>query len=114
MRDGAGAFLTKGGNHDQTAAEAATAAKTETATRRLPERKRVTAIAGLNYLNGILMLADTEESLGEGAKSECNKLYRFSFPNGAVMTGGAGTRILIQCANQEMQTFLPLKRRQAR
>jgi hypothetical protein len=65
----------------------------------------VTAIVGFNYLDGILMLADTEESLGEGAKSECDKLYRFSFPSGTVITGGAGDSHLIECANQEMQTF---------
>jgi 20S proteasome alpha/beta subunit len=69
----------------------------------------VTAIVGFNYLDGILMLADTEESLGEGAKSECDKLYRFNFPSGTIITGGAGDSHFIDCANQEMQSFLSSK-----
>ena len=100
--------MTKGGDYDYTPPEAAAAAQTETASRRLQERKRVTAIVGFNYLDGVLMLADTEESLGEGAKSECDKLYRFSFPGGTVIAGGAGDSHLIDCANQEMQTFFSL------
>jgi hypothetical protein len=70
----------------------------------------VTAILGLQHLDGILMLADTEESLGEGAKSECDKLHRFIFKTndpspraGTVITGGAGDSHLIECANQELE-----------
>jgi hypothetical protein len=51
------------------------------------------------------MLADTEESLGADAKSECDKLYRFSFPSGTVVTGGAGDSHLIECANQDLHQF---------
>jgi hypothetical protein len=32
----------------------------------------MTAILGLGCLDGILMLADTEESFGPNAKSECD------------------------------------------
>jgi hypothetical protein len=71
----------------------------------------VTAILGFNYLDGILMMADTEESLGGGAKSECDKLHRFIFPvgnpamgkAGTVITGGAGYSHFIDCANQELR-----------
>jgi hypothetical protein len=73
----------------------------------------VTAILGLNYLDGVLMLADTEESLGTESKSECDKLHRFIFrvkgapPKAAtVITGGAGDTHLIECANQQMELFL--------
>ncbi|MFZ1009047.1 MAG: hypothetical protein WAN65_19555 [Candidatus Sulfotelmatobacter sp.] len=69
----------------------------------------MTAILGLQHLDGVLMLADTEESLGEGAKSECDKLHRFTFQTkgrspraGTVVTGGAGDSHLIECANQEL------------
>lgn len=73
--------------------------------KRLPVRKRMTAILGMNYLDGILMLADTEEYLGGDAKSECDKLYRFTFPIGTVIMGGAGDSHLIECANQELHQF---------
>jgi len=80
-------------------------------------RKRMTAILGLQYLDGVLMVADTEESLGPGAKSECDKLYRFPFgigtppigisnsatKTGTMLTGGAGDSHLIESANQELQ-----------
>lgn len=65
----------------------------------------MTAIVGLHYLDGILMMADTEELLGGDAKSECDKLYRFIFPVGTVITGGAGDSHLIDCANQELHQF---------
>ncbi len=65
----------------------------------------MTAILGLSYLDGVLMMADTEESLGGDAKSECDKLYRFSFPSGTVVTGGAGDSHLIECANQDLHQF---------
>lgn len=69
---------------------------------RLPVSKRMTAILGMNYLDGVLMMADTEEWLGGDAKSECDKLYRFVFPIGTVVMGGAGDSHLIECANQEL------------
>jgi hypothetical protein len=69
----------------------------------------MTAILGLHYLDGILMMADTEESLGGDAKSECDKLDRFRFQvghgSGTVLTGGAGDTHLIECANQELRKF---------
>jgi hypothetical protein len=69
----------------------------------------MTAILGLSYLDGILMMADTEESLGGDAKSECDKLYRFIFPSGTVITGGAGDSHLIDCANQDLHQFFAHK-----
>lgn len=66
----------------------------------------MTAILGINYLDGVLLLADTEESLGGDAKSECDKLYRFNFPSGTVITGSAGDSHLIDCANQDLHQLL--------
>ena len=65
----------------------------------------MTAILGMNYLDGVLMLADTEETTSSATKSECDKLYRFTFPIGTVITGGAGDATLIEYANQEMHQF---------
>jgi hypothetical protein len=69
----------------------------------------MTAILGLNCLDSILMLADTEESLGRDAKSECDKLFRFPFPvksptanTGTILTGGAGDTHLIEYVNQKL------------
>jgi hypothetical protein len=69
----------------------------------------MTAILGLSYLDGVLLMADTEESLGGDAKSECDKLYRFVFPSGTVVTGGAGDSHLIDCANQDLHQFFASK-----
>ena len=79
--------------------------------KRLPDRKRMTAIIGFIYLDGVLMMADTEESLGGDAKSECDKLCRFTFRCGTagvgtILTGGAGDSHLIDCANQELRQLL--------
>ncbi len=65
----------------------------------------MTAILGLNYLDGVLMMADTEETTSNFTKSECDKLYRFTFPIGTVITGGAGDSHLIEHANQELHQF---------
>jgi len=66
----------------------------------------MTAILGMHYIGGVLMMADTEESLGVDAKSECDKLERFIFKmgnnSGTVLTGGSGDSHLIECANQEL------------
>jgi len=65
----------------------------------------MTAILGFNYLGGVLMMADTEETTSFSTKSDTDKLYRFVFPIGTVITGGAGDAHLIECANQELHTF---------
>jgi hypothetical protein len=66
----------------------------------------MTAIVGFNCLNGVMMMADTEETTSTFTKSTCDKLYRFIFPLGTILTGGAGSGHLIDCANQELhQTF---------
>jgi 20S proteasome alpha/beta subunit len=70
-----------------------------------PVRKRMTAILGMNYLDGVLMMADTEETTSMATKSEADKLYRFIFPVGTVLLGGAGDAHLIECANQDLHQY---------
>ena len=65
----------------------------------------MTAIAGFTCDDGVLMLSDTEETTSDFTKSDCDKLYRFIFSDGTVLTGGAGNGHLIDCANQELQMF---------
>jgi hypothetical protein len=77
---------------------------------RLPERKRMTAILGFHCLDGVLLLADTEEMTSEGTKSECEKIQRFTSQNGSVfLVGGAGNSHFIEYETQELfkvvQTF---------
>src|ERR1700730_1456743 len=64
---------------------------------RLPERKRVTAIIGFNCTDGILLLADTEEVIGD-VKSQCEKLADVLLPNGVAIMGGAGNSHSIEYA----------------
>jgi hypothetical protein len=65
----------------------------------------MTAIVGFTCLEGVMMMADTEETTSSDTKSDCDKLYHFPAPDGIVVTGGAGDAHLIECANQEMQHF---------
>ena len=65
----------------------------------------MTAILGFTYLDGVLMMADTEETTSSSTKSECEKLFRCTFPIGTVVTGGAGDSHLIEYANQELHKF---------
>ena len=74
-------------------------------TERLPTRKRVTAIVGFPYLHGVLMMADTEETISDSTKSVCDKLFRCTFLVGTVITGGAGDSHIIEYANQELRKF---------
>jgi 20S proteasome alpha/beta subunit len=62
----------------------------------------MTAIVGFTCLEGVMMMADTEETTSADTKSDCDKLYHFPSPDGIVVTGGAGDAHLIECANQEM------------
>jgi hypothetical protein len=93
----------------------------------------MTAILGMNCSDGVLLLADTEETTSRDTKSEADKLFRFLFPmgiiasggadrvyrpiiaaeavpegviSGTVLMGGAGDSHFIECANQELQEFL--------
>src|SRR5258708_2550290 len=66
----------------------------------------MTAILGFNHLDGVLMLADSEEVTSYESKSECDKIERFICPIGTVITGGAGDSHLIACANQELLAFM--------
>lgn len=43
---------------------------------RLPVRNRMTAILSLTFIGGVLMMADTEETLTTDAKSSCDKLIQ--------------------------------------
>lgn len=65
----------------------------------------MTAIVGFTCTDGVLLLSDTEETTSGFTKSDCDKLYRFTFPDGTVLTGGAGNGHLIDCANQELHMF---------
>jgi hypothetical protein len=65
----------------------------------------MTAIVGFTCFDGVLMMADTEETTSIYTKSSCDKLYRFTYPLGTVLTGGAGDAHLIDCANQELHQF---------
>ncbi len=65
----------------------------------------MTAIVGFTCFDGVLLMADTEETTSTYTKSDCDKLYRFTAPSGSVLTGGAGDAHLIDCANQELQSF---------
>ena len=51
------------------------------------------------------MMADTEETTSTSTKSVCDKLFRFTFLVGTVITGGAGDSHLIDYANQELCKF---------
>lgn len=65
----------------------------------------MTAIVGFTYLDGVLMMADTEETTSTATKSETEKLFRCTFPIGTIITGGAGDSHMIEYANQELHRF---------
>jgi len=65
----------------------------------------MTAVVGFTCFDGVLLMADTEETTSTFTKSDCDKLYQFTSPSGSVLTGGAGDGHLIDCANQELQGF---------
>ena len=65
----------------------------------------MTAILGFTCHDSVLMMADTEETTFQYTKSSCDKLYRFNWPSGTVITGGAGDAHLIDCANQELHQY---------
>src|ERR1019366_7678406 len=71
--------------------------------RRLPRVKWMTAIVGLNCTDGVLLLADTEETISQESKSECDKLSILQFPHGRMLMGGAGTAHFIEYAEQTIQ-----------
>lgn len=62
----------------------------------------MTAILGFNCTDGVLLLADTEETTSADTKSECNKLTYFNCPHGRVLLGGAGNSHYIEYATQYM------------
>jgi uncharacterized membrane protein YecN with MAPEG domain len=70
---------------------------------RLPKVRWMTAIVGLNCTDGVLLLADTEETISQESKAECDKLGIFELPHGRVLLGGAGTAHFIHYAEQVIQ-----------
>lgn len=69
---------------------------------RLPRRNRVTAILSLICTDGVLMLADTEETLSKESKSECDKLRNYLCPHGQVLLGAAGDSQLCEFAMRQI------------
>ncbi len=67
---------------------------------RLPLVKLMTAIVGLQCTDGVLLLADTEETISQESKSECDKLSMIQCPYGRIVSGGAGTAHFIEYAEQ--------------
>ena len=63
----------------------------------------MTAIVGLNCTDGVLLLADTEETISQESKSECDKLSVLQFPHGRMLMGGAGTSHFIEYAEQTIE-----------
>jgi hypothetical protein len=61
----------------------------------------VTAILGFNCIDGVLMLADTEETTSVDTKSECEKLRHLTLPYGQVLLGGAGDSHFIEYAMRQ-------------
>jgi TATA-box binding protein (TBP) (component of TFIID and TFIIIB) len=66
----------------------------------------MTTVAGFTCFDGVLMMADTEETTSIYTKSDCDKMHYFRFPSGTVLMGGAGNAHLIECAFQELEKFL--------
>ncbi|CAN5857331.1 hypothetical protein BH18ACI4_BH18ACI4_08710 [soil metagenome] len=62
---------------------------------RLGKRKRVTVIAGFQCRNGLLLCADSEQSLSSESKSQVRKLTTETGYNCAIAIGGAGDGDLI-------------------
>ena len=69
----------------------------------------MTAILGFSCGDGVLMMADTEETTSSFTKSEADKLSRFLSQWGPVITGGAGDSHFIDCAEQELAQFLAVE-----
>jgi hypothetical protein len=69
----------------------------------------MTAIVGFTCFDGVLMMADTEETTSLYTKSDCDKMHHFRFGSHSVLMGGAGNAHLIECAFQELGTFLQKK-----
>lgn len=63
----------------------------------------MTAIVGLQCTDGVLLLADTEETISQESKGECDKLSVLQFPHGRMVMGGAGTSHFIDYAEQTIE-----------
>lgn len=74
----------------------------------------MTAILGFSCVDGVLMLADTEETTSRDTKSECDKLRYFALPHGQVLLGGAGNSHFIEYAMWQLSlSFLQTARKWA-
>jgi hypothetical protein len=63
----------------------------------------MTAIVGLHCTDGVLLLADTEETISQETKSECDKISVLGLPHGRMLLGGAGTTHFIEYAEQMIE-----------
>jgi len=71
----------------------------------------MTAIVGLHCSDGVLLLADTEETISQESKAECDKLAILQFLHGRMLMGGAGTAHFIEYAEQMIEReFLTIPR----
>jgi hypothetical protein len=66
----------------------------------------MTAILGFNCIDGVLLLTDTEESVGADSKSECHKLTRLNLPHGRMLIGGSGDSHFVEYATFRMSQRL--------
>lgn len=71
--------------------------------KRLPRVRWMTAIVGMQCTDGVLLLADTEETISQESKAECDKLSLLTFPHGKMLIGGAGTSHFIEYAEQTLE-----------
>src|SRR5690349_6732935 len=63
---------------------------------------RMTAIAGFNCSNGVVIAADSEESYGLDAKVYSHKLFPFERPTWRLCVAGAGSAYLIDYAKDQI------------
>lgn len=77
---------------------------------RLGKRKRVTIIAAFQCSDGLLMCADSEQTISVESKSQTRKIFASRYDFGSVAIGGAGDASLIEYVQQRLHrdlTFNP-------
>jgi len=76
--------------------------KPDPKTTRHRKRKRVTVIAGFQCSDGILLCADSEETIGEESKSQTRKIATNASHFSHIAIGGAGDSALIDYVQQKL------------